>query len=890
MQYSRGGKEVCKTDAIKQIRTAINNKRIQKVPNETVTDTLRGVEAVKAFMNYAGIGFPGQNDYVDNLVKTHNFEFTRAPVVWDREKTRPYEKKIRGGESSQNKRYPVLASSNMFQFFEEAAAFDRHGENCCKDINCIIRSQFNNQQTHMSIMFVITAPMHRRHGRSAAHRCTVLKCVVETAVPHLTALFGENIHIHLTHLMDPKEETIHDDESILIPDDFGCECCAFDSTSNMQTYLESSIQKHLSERSNTSTICDAWVIDVNGDCAELSVHLQKTNLIFFMGGETHWLQRQLRKAEFKKRMEEIALHYVVGGYSAGVINLGASTRFTAEKAILGFDADDLQDLNTEKGVFVGNRCLRSLGRAHVVDKSRDLSFCDHLSVDYGGLCLLGKDTFFVPHYKKVYEDYLDQNAIRLSNSMIMYIDADSKRTQWFSSTAPLSNLDDTFFACENNNKPPTQTTRPPPVLSNTRLYHDNSDDSHAVRAFMSYAGISLPEKRIHDLLTATLRFSVFDAGTHADPPPHDTIPHVATRDHETGINSLPYPVFVAKNPYKFYAHHENTVSIQGCIEKYLGKRKWIVTCVITACLPRRNGRCDTAQRCTALRLVRELAEPHLKTLIGQDIEVRLTHLMDPIEEAVEEDATLPNFKDEILAFTSKGTMISYLGENSIVLNVNDDILFELYDAVEQTDVMVFLGGETLWLQRQLSKSALPDIIDDFRKKHKLKKIVFCGYGAGAINLGASTLYASEDAMKTGDFDTLNDLSNIRGDFVGSTCIEMLIRKLLRHGEEMALTACDSFGAHHIGLGLLGDANSISLSPRNNTYTWHDHTMCFIHTDGQVTRWVSSSGSVPVVDQNVRGRDSGHRGGHSQIGIRRDAGKAIAIAGLLCVTILSAFLH
>jgi hypothetical protein len=363
--------------------------------------------------------------------------------------------------------FPVLASSNMYEFIEESRWVDSTEFNATfRDIQDKIKAyifktqdhslyrmydeSYNNMVTNykqptihdvkLHVTIVITAAIHRRGGRTASERCAALQISSSVGVRNMQTVFGKNAEVRLAHFMDPREESLdyYDTDDYLRKNN-SPEIDAFGSVDGMKNYLEM-------VQNNPEPV----VIDVS-DSPENSADalfdfLHSTDVIFFVGGETHWLNRQLSRCGFWESViscrDHQQKHLVFGGYSAGLINLGASTRFTADKVFLRLKADDFKDLHDVYGDFLpcgidlANKCIES-------STKYPPTWNDCRNVWFGAMSLCGDKVFFVPHYNySNFEKHMDNyktslSPIRITDDMIFYIDEGTSDDSWTRKTSSI---------------------------------------------------------------------------------------------------------------------------------------------------------------------------------------------------------------------------------------------------------------------------------------------------------------------------------------------------------------------------------------------------------------------------------------------------------------------
>lgn len=231
-------------------------------------------------------------------------------------------------------------------------------------------------QNTVHIMVVLTAALeHDKGERHISDRCTALKELPRAMMSQMHLFFGDNIKVHLTHFYDALFEYTVDDFQ-LDHAKHAREFSAFntqnpDEVMGILNYLESF---GLDTRdpdyplygesyvfdvdklpTNSSTPFDCVVEGVSIRCPEsLDDVLRRMDAIFFVGGETHWLNRQIKKTSLKTRIDNMLQNdlnkpFVFGGFSAGIINTGKVTTLAAAKRTMTGNGDFLGNISDADG-------------------------------------------------------------------------------------------------------------------------------------------------------------------------------------------------------------------------------------------------------------------------------------------------------------------------------------------------------------------------------------------------------------------------------------------------------------------------------------------------------------------------------------------------------------
>ena len=336
----------------------------------TVKYTHEELEKVRANAKYAGLGFYGIHDddtlrtvlnggdydpLSDNIPPPVMEETFREIIVRRREMSSeeqvkpgkkpipPLPKKFRGGTPPHppphpppQQQRPVLAISNYANFCQRCNRQNMtpYYEGLrTRVFGYLKEDEQEEEDVTINAMHVMTAPMHR--AGSVRPREHYLKHFPALFRAHMIDLFGNDRFggFFNVHFCDPGLECVVGDPVIGSMNDFVNKVALPSGNSSFDVFKVDHV-----------TIKDDIInfIKENG-----------INLIYFIGGETHWLNRQLTKCKFKEVLEGLEdAKIVFGGYSAGLINLGSSSYITACKNFMYPDSeyfDDVSDLCDAEG-------------------------------------------------------------------------------------------------------------------------------------------------------------------------------------------------------------------------------------------------------------------------------------------------------------------------------------------------------------------------------------------------------------------------------------------------------------------------------------------------------------------------------------------------------------
>jgi hypothetical protein len=419
------------------------------------------IRLTRAHLYDVGLGFYGMDsDIILNGVLTgkkyskdgreydfsklnDRIDYLRSNGKW-REKRNGIEQKMKkkrngigtlGGAppDTAGKYWPVFAISN-YSYFQNKCMYDEV-KPYYWGLRDKIYTYINNfeyvqgprtpPRTIINAMHVITAPLY--YGRSDETRITSLNCLPKSFSIQMREILGEEVciinsyHVHLC--------------------DINLECNPNSAFTDMQSFIDS---VKLPDPYYDDNKMDSFfeIFDVNQELItdQLIQFMNKNqiNFIYFVGGETHWLNRQLTKCNFKQVLESHGQthNFVLSGNSAGIINIGQSSYVTACKNYkLMKDADDISVLCNAKGeIIMTPACLPKQQCAPIICGIEEIKY-DTLGV---------KPLTYFPHYKD--NQFLDDlissgcsqtgvdiknRCMRLTNYMMAYTNEDDMTSYIF---------------------------------------------------------------------------------------------------------------------------------------------------------------------------------------------------------------------------------------------------------------------------------------------------------------------------------------------------------------------------------------------------------------------------------------------------------------------------
>ena len=326
---------------------------------------------------------------------------------------------------SSNSSYPLLAISNFAEFVRVVrlnTMFLNEHRDTTNAIAAKLREELGKGDDDvLDIMVVVTAPLHHSLGeRLPETRMRSMQAVPMMCVNQTRGFFGDAIEIHVTHFMDPLLEPIAGDPLPGYDAEHSALAYPTDVDVGMLAYFTKQAEIFNRNKPNNeyrTTLGSPYVFNVNDSTAprELSEKLGRTDAVFFVGGETHWLNRQIKKMKLKQSIHDlnrIDRKIVFCGNSAGLINLGLATSFAAAKRVFdpdGLDGDYIGDLSDKDGnmmvpgtadPYMGSRLLPTTTWSESADSQ--------VPIDYAGL---GRRPFvFFPHYTYSWDGTIQECA------------------------------------------------------------------------------------------------------------------------------------------------------------------------------------------------------------------------------------------------------------------------------------------------------------------------------------------------------------------------------------------------------------------------------------------------------------------------------------------------
>lgn len=325
---------------------------------------------------------------------------------------------------------PVLAMSNYSNFRDNAV---KETHKYLQYIQTRINNYLNINDANNTIhaMVVITAPLQHAGNRTDASRLQLLESLPTSLSFQLGELLGLSIQenkvkkfnfyfVHLCdHLIECKDSAVFKDMSSFEP------LVKLPKHDNMLSSF------HIFDVNSGNVTTD--ILDFMND--------NKINFLFLTGGETHWLNRQLTKCNFKYALARYKNKIVVSGNSAGIINIGNSSYVTASKNYKEPTEkcfDDVRDLCDEKGERINSSCGTKKppqGR-NPVDFYASSEWCppnkcNDLNIKYNTLCF--HNLTYFPHFADYDTDFISNvinkclnltgknfQCMRLSDNMMAF--------------------------------------------------------------------------------------------------------------------------------------------------------------------------------------------------------------------------------------------------------------------------------------------------------------------------------------------------------------------------------------------------------------------------------------------------------------------------------------
>ena len=414
------------------------------------------IEHVRATLFDIGLGFRGMDDDQVILDFITNLQQQREHPTHSI------------SENTLLEDYPVLAISNYAEFISNADldALKPYYEGLRREINDYLGAEIN-------VMHILTAGVHHDNStRSLERRRNVLLYGPRALEKTMQELLGAGINnFHHVHICDKRME---------------CQLPKSLSTVNLEGFKNIANIDHF-----TTFDCDApnTAQDLYAFMTE-----KKINFLFLLGGETHWLNKQLTRVEFKDVLHKYKNEghkLVLGGSGAGIINIGTSSFITAYKAYSepGMPHDDLRDLCDDRGRAMEDACLGFVKPPEI---------CNIHGVDFRiKYDTLGFSPFvYFPHYR-------DEGEASSDNK---YIDGSMVRQRKFLDCIRLT---DKMMAFTRNGKTSF-------IFSQPRVHNLVADPLFAAitakpkaygmarRIFMTWYHLELAENRDHALVAGDM--------------------------------------------------------------------------------------------------------------------------------------------------------------------------------------------------------------------------------------------------------------------------------------------------------------------------------------------------------------------------------------------------
>lgn len=237
--------------------------------------------------------------------------------------------------------------------------------------NEVLKKLAPHQHNHLNILNIVTAPLQyilppnepsalSQGPRPWEKRIEVISRISESVVM-LKQLFRKNnksvVNIFNIHLYDPEVEMYNymkinggDTQSIQTVMNVIDPSTVFANESSLMQYFTKSVvdqikvQNSVLRESNIPTqkfksfekmllLCkEGQIVGPENKSLEEFIRHMDINMIYCAGGETHWLNRQMKENKLFETLNKSEFNRIVwSGFSAGVINAGTTTAMAAEK-------------------------------------------------------------------------------------------------------------------------------------------------------------------------------------------------------------------------------------------------------------------------------------------------------------------------------------------------------------------------------------------------------------------------------------------------------------------------------------------------------------------------------------------------------------------------------
>lgn len=279
-----------------------------------------------------------------------------------------------------------------------------------KKFNEVLKKITPNDTDHLNILNIVTAPLQyiippneaslKTGGpRPWEKRIEVISRISESVVM-LKQLFRRNdrsvVNIFNIHLYDPEVEMYNymklNNENISFMQkalDVVDPYTVFANENSLMNYFKKSVTDKIREENKVNAgvstqrfkpfekmllLCDKGNIVGSEKTLEKFMKDMRINMIYCAGGETHWLNKQMKENKLFDTLKNPDFKQIVwSGFSAGIINAGNTTAMAAEKVF---------NIKANK-----DRLLRGVGAVDdvtvITSKKQGERFCTVYSINEG---------------------------------------------------------------------------------------------------------------------------------------------------------------------------------------------------------------------------------------------------------------------------------------------------------------------------------------------------------------------------------------------------------------------------------------------------------------------------------------------------------------------------
>jgi hypothetical protein len=249
-----------------------------------------------------------------------------------------------------------------------------------ENFNQVLKKIAPHQHNHLNILNIVTAPLQyilppnetssKTGGpRPWEKRIEVISRISESVVM-LKQLFRRNdksvVNIFNIHLYDPEVEMynymkVNNEKNILMQEALNVAdpSTIFANENSLMNYFKDSVTAQIKDQNKVLSnagvptqrfkpfekmllLCDKGTI-VGSETKTLENFIKEMtiNMIYCAGGETHWLNKQMKENYLFETLNKPEFKQIVwSGFSAGIINAGNTTAMAAEKVFNKFANKD----------------------------------------------------------------------------------------------------------------------------------------------------------------------------------------------------------------------------------------------------------------------------------------------------------------------------------------------------------------------------------------------------------------------------------------------------------------------------------------------------------------------------------------------------------------------